>query len=96
MDSEFPILEFDDEREALIEPSRVIKPIDIPERCVLPIYHTVIAKLTASSRLTHVTDIQTAIGPLPVFKIYHGDTPVTVAHPGLAAPLAAAAALASI
>jgi hypothetical protein len=47
MDSEFPILEFDDEREALIEPSRVIEPIDTPERCVLPIYHTGIAKLTA-------------------------------------------------
>ena len=90
MDPEFPILEFDEERVALIEPSRVIKAIDIPERCVLPIYHTVIARLRDASRLIHVTDIRTAMGPLPVYKIIHGDTPLTVAHPGLAAPLAAA------
>ena len=89
MHSDLPILEFDDEREALIEPSRVIKPIDIPQRCVLPIYHTVIHKLASASRLTHVTDIQTVMGPLPVYKMDHGGTSVTVAHPGLAAPLAA-------
>ena len=47
MNSSFPILEFDGEPEAIIEPSKVIKPIAIPERCVLPIYHTVIAKLLA-------------------------------------------------
>jgi len=89
MDAEFPILEFDGEREALIEPSRVIEAIDIPERCVLPIYHTVIDKLVKASRLTHVTDIQTAMGPFPVYKMDHDGAWVTVAHPGLAAPLAA-------
>ncbi len=86
---EFPILEFDGEREALIEPSRIIDAIDIPERCVLPIYHTVIDKLARASRLTHVADIQTAMGPFPVYKLDHDGAWVTVAHPGLAAPLAA-------
>jgi uridine phosphorylase len=89
MDSDFPILEIDGEMEAVIEPSKVIRPISIPERCVLPIYHTVIAKLIADSRLEHVTDIRTAMGPLPVYRLDHGNTAVTVAHPGLAAPLAA-------
>ena len=90
MTSDFPILEFDGEPEAVIEPSKVIKPIDIPERCVLPIYHTVIVKLVADRRLQHVTDIHTTMGPLPVYKLTHGNTAVTVAHPGMAAPLAAA------
>jgi uridine phosphorylase len=90
MHAGFPILEFDPEREALIEPSRVIKPIDIPERCVLPIYKTVIDKLVDASRLIHVTDIPTAMGPWAVYKMVHGGASVTVAHPGLGAPLGAA------
>jgi uridine phosphorylase len=89
MDSPFPILEFDGEADAVIEPSKVIPPIDIPERCVLPIYHTVIARLLASSRLEHVTNIHTAMGPLPVYKMRHDNAELAVAHPGLAAPLAA-------
>lgn len=89
MNSDFPILEFDDAREALIEPSRVIKPIDIPERCVLPIYKTVVDDLRAASRLTHVAEIRTAMGPFPVYTIRHGEASVTVAHPGVGAPLAA-------
>jgi len=89
MECDFPILEFDDSREALIEPSRVIRPVEIPERCVLPIYHTVIAKLAAASRLTLVTNMRTAMGPVPVYTISHGDRSVAVALPGLTAPFAA-------
>lgn len=85
-----PLLEFDNDPEALIEPSRIIRPIEIPERCVLPIYHTVISKLAAQDRLTHVTDIQSAMGPLPVYRMNHGEKPITVAHPGLTAPFVAA------
>ena len=89
MNPSYPILEFDGETEAVIEPSKVIAPIAIPECCVLPIYHTVIARLVADARLQHITDIRTAMGPLPVYKLDHNNSPVTVAHPGLAAPLAA-------
>ena len=85
-----PLLEFDGEPEALIEPSQVVRPIEIPERCVLPIYHTVMSKLAAESRLTHVTDIDSAMGPLPVYRMSHNDTPIAVAHPGLTAPFVAA------
>jgi uridine phosphorylase len=89
-DTDAPILEFDGEPEALIEPSRVIRPIEIPERCVLAMYHTVIAKLAAESRLTHVTDLETSMGPHPVYRMDHGGTPITVVHPGLTAPFVAA------
>jgi uridine phosphorylase len=89
MSAEFPILEFDDAREALIEPTRLIKPIEIPERCVLPIYKTVIDKLVGASRLLHVADLRTAMGPWPVYTIREGDAAATVAHPGVGAPLAA-------
>ena len=90
MGSDYPILEYDGAAEALIEPSMVVKPIDIPEHCILPIFHTVIANLTATSRLVHLADIRTAMGPLPVFTMDHGGTAVAVAHPGVSAPLVAA------
>ena len=32
---EFPILEFDPDTRAFIEPGKVIRPIDIAERCVI-------------------------------------------------------------
>jgi uridine phosphorylase len=88
--ADVPILEFDGEREALIEPSRIIRPIEIPERCVLPIYHTVMSKLAAASRLTHVRDLRSAMGPLPVYRMEHDGTPIAVMHPGLTAPFVSA------
>jgi uridine phosphorylase len=87
---ESPILEFDGEPEAVIEPSRVIKPIDIPERCVLPIYDSVMSSLAVESRLTHVTDIRSAMGPFPVYRMEHDNAPITVMHPGITAPFVAA------
>jgi len=68
----YPILEYDGSECALIEPSEVLRPVDsMPERCVLPIYKQVIDSLHAQSRLTHVTDISSSMGPFPVFKIDH-------------------------
>lgn len=85
----YPILEFDGEREAIIEPSKVIEPIDIPEHCVLPISNKVIERLTERSLLEHVKDISTALGPMPVYKMKHEGQELAVAHPGIGAPFVA-------
>ena len=91
MNADYPILEFDDSRDAIIEPSKVLKPVDgISERCVLPIYHTVIEALQKDDLLTHVKDIGTSMGPMPVYHMAHEGKDITVAHPGLCAPFAAA------
>ena len=46
MQSPHPILEFDPEREAIIEPSRLFKPLDgMPEHCVLCFFQNVIEQL---------------------------------------------------
>jgi len=91
MNAEYPILEFDDVREAVVEPSKVLKPVPgIPERCVLPIYHTVIEALRTRNLLSHVTNIGTPMGPMPVYRMTYKETDVVVAHPGLCAPFAAA------
>jgi uridine phosphorylase len=91
MKSEYPILEFDGDAEAIIEPSKVLKPVEgIPERCVLPIYYTVIEDLRSQGSIIHVKDIGTSVGPMPIYKMRHEATDVAVAHPGLCAPLCAA------
>ena len=91
MNTDYPILEFDGETDAIIRPSKVLKPVHgIPEKCILPIYHTVIEGLKKQGLLVHVTDLGTSMGPMPVYKMRHRATDVAVAHPGLCAPLCAA------
>jgi uridine phosphorylase len=91
MNTDYPILEFDDSRDAIIEPSKVLKPVEgIPERCVLPMYHTVIEVLKKDNLLTHVKDISTSMEPIPVYRMTHEGKDVAVAHPGLCAPFVAA------
>jgi uridine phosphorylase len=91
MKPDYPILEHDGKEPSLIEPSEVLRPVEgMPERCVLPIYHQVIESLRAQSRLTHVTDLGSSMGPLPVFRIEHEGQSVAVAHPGMCAPFVAA------
>ncbi len=46
----YPILEFDPEREALIEPSRLIEPRDVPQHCVICFFQEVIEKFVAEQQ----------------------------------------------
>jgi uridine phosphorylase len=42
---EYPILEFDDKKNAIIRPSNLIKPMDVPESCVLCFFSEAIEKI---------------------------------------------------
>jgi uridine phosphorylase len=88
---DYPILEFDSERTAIIEPSKVIPRKDLPERCVLCFFNDVIASVDASDsiRTTIVHHIGSEIGKVPVYVVEHNGQPCTVVHPGVGAPLAA-------
>jgi uridine phosphorylase len=91
MNSKYPILEFDGTKKAIIEPSKVLKSIPgIPKHCVLPMYHTVIEQLRMRKLLTQVTNINTSMGPMPVYRMSHKGMELGVTHPGLCAPFAAA------
>lgn len=87
--ADFPILEFDEAREAIIEPTRAVKPAEVPERCVLCFFHDVVEKL-ASEAGAPVTTLRTEMGLHPVFAIDYGGARLGVLHPGVGAPLAAA------
>jgi len=87
---DYPILEFDENKEAVIEPSKVLKPIDIPERCVLACLYEVIDKLVENKKTKFLHNIESEIGLFPVYEIYAYDKPLAIMHPGVGAPFGAA------
>jgi uridine phosphorylase len=86
---DYPILEFDPDRRAIIEPgvaqSRVA---DMPAACVLCFFQTVIQTVCAGSPVLAMTGSE--IGHNPVYGLETERGPVAVIHPGVGAPLAAA------
>ena len=85
-----PLLEPNRSRIAIIEPSRVIKPIDIAEHCVLCFFQEVIAELVregAQARL--ILNAESEAGDYPVYDIDYGHRRLAVVHPGVGAPDAA-------
>ncbi|MBN1428572.1 MAG: nucleoside phosphorylase [Anaerolineae bacterium] len=91
LNDNYPILEFDPTREALIEPGRLIRPVEgIPEGCVLCFFREVIDKLRDDGRLTLLWNGQSEIGIHPAYRIEVDGRCLVVTHPGVGAPLAAA------
>jgi uridine phosphorylase len=89
MDAQFPILEFDPAREALLEPSKLVKPKDVPEHCVCCFFQDVIDKLVGSGGAREIACQRSEMGKHPVYRIEVGGRPVALAHPGIGGPLAA-------
>jgi uridine phosphorylase len=85
--SRIPLLECDRARVAIIEPSRVIKPIDIAEHCVLCFFQEVIRDLVregAQARQVH--NGESEAGDYPVYELDYGGERLAVVHPESALP----------
>lgn len=90
MNNNYPILEFDPTREALIEPSRVIQRFDgAPEHCVLCFFQEVFDKLRSDGQLVPLWSSRSEIGLHPAYRIEMDGHSVAAVHPGVGAPLAA-------
>ncbi len=90
LDHEYPILEHDDSPDALIEPTHVLSPIDIPEHCVLCFFQDVIAGLRQRGLLREAFPLGSEMGPNPVYALEFDGRPLALMHPGVGAPLAGA------
>ncbi|MFB3895626.1 MAG: nucleoside phosphorylase [bacterium] len=86
----YPILEFDSSRTAIIEPSREIKPINIPEHCILCFFQEVITKLRKQYNAKLITNLGSEMGKHPVYALKVKNRRVAVLHPGIGSPFAAA------
>ena len=88
--SMYPILEFDNTLPAMIEPTHVLKPIDIAKRCVLCFFQDVITALKEDGQLRQIYKLGSEIGTNPIYEMTVNGERLAVMHPGVGAPLAAA------
>jgi uridine phosphorylase len=90
---DIPLLEFDHDTTALIEPRHFYKQAILPECCVMPFYGSLIENLKGAGKLEKVFELSTSAASLisiEVFKIAFKNKYVTIVFPGLGAPFAGA------
>lgn len=90
MKHDYPILEFDPARQAIIEPSQIAPPAQIPEHCVLCFFNDEVNKLRQQNRITKIKKLKSEIGAHIVYRLDLEGRQVALLHPGVGAPLAAA------
>jgi uridine phosphorylase len=90
MKNKYPILEFDNDRSALVEPSKIIKKNQkMPNHCVLCFFQDVISNLHEEKKITEITHLGSEIGRNPIYNINGNEPAMALLHPGVGAPLAA-------
>lgn len=89
MNPSLPILEHEFASEAKIEPSRVIKPMDVPDVCVIVFFREVIEKVAAEKQAKIVVDARWEDGPHPIYEMEHNGRRVAFYHPGVGAAISA-------
>lgn len=90
--SRYPITEFDDDRSAIRMPNPFAIGVGtlVPARGVLCFFQDVITDLCEEGKLKEIGHLKSEIGKNPVYTYGNGSNGVTVIHPGVGAPLAAA------
>ena len=91
MDSrDLPIIEYDPERKAIIEPSQIVPRLDVPEHCLFPFFSKILERLKKRGILKVITcETSVATPPLPLYELEHGSKRLAVMTSGLSAPFAA-------
>lgn len=85
----YPILEFDDALEAILEPAHLVEPMDIPEACVICFFAEVIDYLAEEKGARVIAHSVSEIGKHPVYELDFEGQRLVFLHPGIGAPLAA-------
>ena len=85
----YPILEHDPAAGAFIEPSRVVRPRDVPEHCVICFFGEVLEKIIREYGARIVVENRWEDGPHPLYEISFQDRRLAFFHPGVGAPVAA-------
>jgi len=85
----YPILEFDPAPEAFIEPSKVIRAHDLPERCVITFFKDVIDKVLTEHNAKVVVQNKWEDGPHSIYEISYRGQRLAFFHPGVGAPISA-------
>lgn len=86
----YPILEHDPTPEAMIEPSKVIAPRDMPEHSVACFFKDVIDKIAAEREAKVSVENRWEDGPHPVYEIEHKGKRLAFFQPGIGSSQAVA------
>jgi uridine phosphorylase len=89
MKRQYPILEYDREPNAVIEPSKLYQPIDIAEHCVMCFFLEVIERVRDEKKARVVFEEKWEDGTHRIYEFLHGGRRVAFCHPGIGGPLAA-------
>jgi uridine phosphorylase len=85
----YPILEYDRDRKALIEPGRRSKKKHLSNHCVICFFEEVIRKLTRSGRLKVIGHLKSEMGKHLIYELKFKGKRLKVIHSAVGAPLAA-------
>lgn len=77
-ENNYPILEFDEDKNALIEPSRIIKKKDVPEECIIAFFGDIIDKKKEKGELKQVSSICFESIIIPVYITKYEDKEVGI------------------
>lgn len=83
----YPILEFDPDRKAFIEPSDIADPLDVSEHCIICFFGEVIEKVVSEHKAEVLTHNRWEDGPHPLYEIEYLGRRLAFFHPGVGAPL---------
>jgi uridine phosphorylase len=89
MTHDYPILEFDPERSALIEPHHTITPVSIPELAVACFFKDVVDDIVLRDNLVPLTTQRSEMGQHPIYEITYRKRRIAIFHAGSGAPLSA-------
>ena len=87
--ADYPILEFDPARDAVIEPHRVMKPVGAPEHCVICFFQEVIAAVCQARQARVIKTIKWESGSQPIYEMDVDGQRLAFFHPGVGAPFSA-------
>ncbi len=85
----YPILEFDEDREAAIDPYAVRPQKRLPQRAVACFFQEVIQKACGRSRAKELHRLRAEHASHPIYELNHHGEPIAVFNPGVGGPLAA-------
>ncbi|HEX2869074.1 MAG TPA: nucleoside phosphorylase [Ignavibacteriales bacterium] len=87
----FPILEFDPDKRAVLEPSGYIKPADVSEHCVFCFFKDVIDKVVNENPVRIVKVLNSEMGKHPLYEMEFQGKKFAFFHAPMGAPFAASA-----
>ena len=90
MPNEIPILEFDPNPEAIIDPKSCYPKNKLTEKVVVTFFKEIIDKLNEEGKIEKVAADKSEMGEHPFYKMKEPYENISLFHPGLGGPLAAA------